>query len=57
MTDKNKGFFYAIAGSLLWGGFGDSRAIFFENNAVETEWVVGVRLLTAGLLLLIWCLA
>lgn len=56
MTDKNKGFFYAIAGSLLWGASGTVAQFFFENNAVATEWVVGIRLLTAGLLLLVWCL-
>lgn len=56
MTGKQKGFFYVILGSMLWGASGTAAQFFFQENDVSTQWVVGARLLTAGLLLMIWTL-
>ncbi|MGO3652702.1 DMT family transporter [Vagococcus sp.] len=54
-NSKYMGFFYAIVGCIFWGGSGTAAQYFFEHNQISTQWVVGVRLLTAGLLLLLWC--
>ena len=55
MTDKQKGFFYAITGPVLWGFSGSIAQYLFTQENIPTQWIVGVRLLFAGLLLVIWC--
>lgn len=55
MTNKQKGFFYAIFGPVLWGFSGSIAQYLFTEESIPTQWIVGIRLLIAGLLLVIWC--
>lgn len=55
MTDKQKGFFCAIFGPVLWGFSGSIAQYLFTEESIPTQWIVGIRLLIAGLLLVIWC--
>ncbi|MQS98006.1 DMT family transporter [Companilactobacillus halodurans] len=55
MSDKQKGFFYAITGPVLWGFSGSIAQYLFTQESIPTHWIVGIRLLFAGLLLVIWC--
>lgn len=55
MTDKQKGFFYAIAGPVLWGFSGSIAQYLFTIESIPTQWLVGIRLIFAGLMLIIWC--
>ena len=55
MTDKQKGFFYAITGPVLWGFSGSIAQYLFTQESIPTQWIVGIRLLFAGLMLVIWC--
>ncbi|CAH1851822.1 DMT family transporter [Convivina praedatoris] len=43
---------YAITGSILWGASGTVAQSLFNAHNISATWLVGVRLLTAGLLLL-----
>lgn len=54
MSMKTKGILLAAGGASLWGGSGAAAQQLFMTHAVTTEWLVAVRLLGAGLLLLIW---
>lgn len=55
MTDKQKGFFYAIMGPVLWGFSGSIAQYLFTEESIPTQWIVGIRLIFAGLMLVIWC--
>lgn len=55
MTDKQKGFFYAITGPVLWGFSGSIAQYLFTQESIPTQWIVGIRLIFAGLMLVIWC--
>lgn len=52
----NKGLWYAISGASLWGLSG-AMAQFVMTNGVTPVWLVGIRLLGAGILLMAWCFA
>lgn len=54
MNLKAKGITYAITGTMLWGMSGTVAQYIFTGYHVSPLWLVGVRLLSAGLLLLIW---
>ncbi|WP_369022174.1 DMT family transporter [Ligilactobacillus salivarius] len=54
MSMKTKDILLAAGGASLWGGSGAAAQQLFMTHAVTTEWLVAVRLLGAGLLLLIW---
>jgi drug/metabolite transporter (DMT)-like permease len=47
-----KGIFLTIVGGILWGLSGTSGQFLFENKEVSSEWLVSIRLLTAGIILL-----
>lgn len=52
-TDKKAaGIIYALAGGICWGLSGVAGAIVFDLSGVSPEWMVNVRLLISGLLLL-----
>lgn len=53
---KNKGFSYAIIGCVFWGLSGIFAQTLFTKFNVQAPWLVGVRLLSAGSLLVIWSL-
>lgn len=50
---KNKGFSYAIIGCVFWGLSGIFAQTLFTKFNVQAPWLVGVRLLSAGSLLVI----
>lgn len=55
MSNKQRGFFYAIAGPFLWGISGSVAQFLFNSQRIPTQWLVGLRLIVAGALLIIWC--
>jgi drug/metabolite transporter (DMT)-like permease len=50
---KFKGLLFAILGSILWGCSGTAAQIIFQNTNIKPFWLVGVRLVSAGILLII----
>lgn len=52
LSKRQKGVTLAIGGSLFWGCSGVAAQYLFEH-AMTTEWLVVVRMLTAGILLLL----
>jgi drug/metabolite transporter (DMT)-like permease len=54
---KSKGIFYAIIGSIFWGLSGTAAQYLFSEQGVESVWLVSMRLVCAGILLLLWYLA
>ncbi|MBV7390935.1 DMT family transporter [Enterococcus alishanensis] len=56
MSNLQKGLTSVIVGSILWGASGTVAELFFSESTVSTQWVVALRLLGAGILLLLWCL-
>ncbi|MCI1986174.1 MAG: DMT family transporter [Lactobacillus sp.] len=53
-SGKGRGVFYAIFGTMLWGVSGSVAQYLFAAAHLSPTWLVGVRLLSAGLLLLAW---
>lgn len=53
-NDKMKGMLLAIAGPLLWGFSGIAAQYLFSNYHVSPYWLVCLRMLGAGLLLVIF---
>ena len=53
-SQKPRGICYAIVGTMLWGISGSVAQYLFAAAQVSPTWLVGVRLLSAGLLLLVW---
>ncbi len=51
MNKKLKGFLLAAGGASFWGGSGAAAQYLFHDTPVTTAWLVGVRMLGAGLLL------
>lgn len=54
MKNKKRGLFFVITGGILWGASGTSAEYLFSGLHVSPNWLVGIRLFSAGLLLLIW---
>ncbi|MDD1389399.1 DMT family transporter [Pediococcus pentosaceus] len=52
--NKTKGLLFAILGSVLWGGSGTAAQFVFHHQSIDPIWLVGVRLLTAGSLLIVY---
>lgn len=53
-SQKPRGICYAIFGTMLWGVSGSVAQYLFSSAQVSPTWLVGVRLLSAGVLLLGW---
>ena len=51
---KNKGLFFIIVGGILWGASGTCAQILLHDTGLSTYWLTGMRLLCAGILLLIY---
>jgi drug/metabolite transporter (DMT)-like permease len=51
--NKIKGLLFAILGSVLWGGSGTAAQFVFHHQAINPIWLVGIRLLFAGTLLIV----
>lgn len=54
MTDKKKGALLAISGALLWGIQGPISQFLFQNIEVPTEWLMGVKMTIAGILIILF---
>lgn len=54
MTTKTKGLICAIVGTTFWGMSGCAAQFLFSDLAVKPAWLVSVRLLISGVLLLVW---
>ncbi len=51
MASKKKGICYTLSGGICWGISGCFGQFLFQNKGVTAEWLVSVRLLVAGVLL------
>ncbi len=51
---KTRGVFYVIFGTMLWGISGAVAQYFFSNTNMQPFWLLAIRLVLAGLMLLIW---
>ncbi len=49
-----KGFFYVVFASLLWGVSGVFGQFLIQQRQVSPEWLVSLRLLIPGVILLLW---
>ncbi|USS92167.1 DMT family transporter [Fructobacillus americanaquae] len=56
MKNSSVGIWLAIIGSLFWGAAGTAAQFLFQNYNVSPQWLVGMRLLTSGFLLLAFVL-
>lgn len=52
MTDRQKGIACAVTGGVFWGGSGVAGQYLLQDAAFATEWIVTVRLIFGGLILL-----
>lgn len=53
-NSRKKGIFLVLFATMLWGVSGTVAQYLFEQQGFTTEWVVAVRLLSSGLLLLLY---
>ncbi|SEB18955.1 DMT family transporter [Pedobacter hartonius] len=51
-TKKYKGFLLALTAAIMWGVSGTCVQFLFQHRNINTEWLVTVRLLLSGILLL-----
>ncbi len=51
-SDRRKGLFLVITGATLWGVGGTVAQKLFQDFAIDVNWLVTIRLLIAGILLL-----
>lgn len=52
MGDKVKGFLFAVLAAILWGVSGSLGQFLFQEKAINVEWLITVRMLITGVLLL-----
>ncbi|MDY6267506.1 MAG: EamA family transporter [Selenomonadaceae bacterium] len=53
MTDRQNGIACAVTGGVFWGGSGVAGQYLLQDAAFTTEWIVTVRLICGGLILLL----
>lgn len=53
MNPHTKGVIFAILGSVLWGASGIGGQFLMQDRGIEPEWFASVRMIGAGILLLI----
>ena len=56
MTARSRGLWCAVLGPVLWGVSGNIAQWLFAAKGLRPDWLVAVRLLAAGCLLMGWCL-
>lgn len=56
MKNRSVGIWLAIIGSFFWGAAGTVAQFLFNNYSLSPQWLVGIRLLTSGFLLLAFIL-
>ncbi|WP_262316024.1 DMT family transporter [Lacticaseibacillus parakribbianus] len=54
MTNRQKGLVFAILGPLLWGLSGNVAQWLFAQPGIRPDWLVAVRLLLSGVILLVY---
>ncbi|KRN88989.1 DMT family transporter [Ligilactobacillus ceti] len=54
MKNSKEGIFFAILGTMLWGISGNFAQYLFTRYQYSAFWVVGVRLIVAGFIILVW---
>lgn len=52
LSIRKKGIFLAVLGSVFWGGSGVAGQFLLQDRGMTVEWLVVVRMLVAGILLL-----
>lgn len=52
MTRRTKGMLLVVFGALLWGGSGVAAQFVLQNKGFSAEWLVIVRMLLSGIILL-----
>ncbi|WP_294155020.1 DMT family transporter [uncultured Selenomonas sp.] len=52
MTNRQKGIACAVTGGVFWGGSGVAGQYLLQDASFATEWIVTVRLVFGGLILL-----
>jgi drug/metabolite transporter (DMT)-like permease len=57
LQPRIKGIILVIIGALLWGISGSVAQYLFQNKGFNTEWLVVIRLLVSGLILLFYAFA
>jgi len=55
MQNKTKGMLLTLAGGTLWGFSGTCGQFLMQEKGITSDWLVPIRLLTAGILLLLIC--
>lgn len=53
LNNELKGFLLAIFGATLWGVSGTFGQFLFQQRAINVEWLITVRMLVAGIILLL----
>ncbi|MGM9892148.1 DMT family transporter [Limosilactobacillus sp.] len=56
MNKRAKGILLAASGASLWGISGAAAQYLFSSTDISNTWLVGLRLLGAGVLLTLWCI-
>ncbi|MFT8630848.1 DMT family transporter [Liquorilactobacillus hordei] len=56
MKNRTVGIWLAIIGAFFWGAAGTVAQFLFNNYSLSPQWLVGIRLLTSGFLLLAFVL-
>ena len=54
MNQRYKGLTLAVVGACFWGASGTAVEFLFSSTNVNTAWLVGLRLLFSGALLMIY---
>ena len=54
LNSRTKGILLVIVGTMLWGISGTVAQFLFQQKGFDTEWLVVVRLLISGFLLLLY---
>ncbi|WP_416828798.1 DMT family transporter [Ectobacillus polymachus] len=52
--ERSKGIVFVITAASLWGISGSAAQFLFQNQGFNTEWLVSIRMLLSGLLMLIF---
>lgn len=56
MSDRKKGILITIIAGICWGFSGSCGQFLFDNKGVISNWLVPIRLLSAGTAVLLWLL-
>ena len=54
MNQRYRGITLAVVGACFWGASGTAVEFLFSNTNVDTSWLVGLRLIFSGILLMLY---